>query len=146
MIALLRVVACGAIFACLCGAQKGGPSQESALVDAENRWVAALAKADLAALDAALDDTYVDTDEDGNRGDKKAVLAALKSGDLKIRAIQLSDMHVHLYGGFAVVTGTGTQAGTYAGQPLKTKVLFTDSFILQNGTWRAVASQRTPAH
>ena len=127
-------------------AQRAGATAESALVDLENRWVAALVKADIAALNLRFfADGYVDGDEDAHRSDKAGVMGVLKSGDLKIKSITLSDMKVHLYGAFAVVTGTGVQAGTFQGKPLKSKVLFTDSFVLQNGKWRAVASQRTPA-
>lgn len=132
------------IFACAAAAQapRGG-SMEAALLDLENRWVAALSKGDLATLDAIYADTYVDTDEEGHRSDKRGVMDVLKSGDLKMNQVSVSDMHVYLYGTFAVVTGASQQIGTFKGKPVKPKITFTDSFILQNGKWRAVASQRT---
>ena len=122
-----------------------GTSAEAALIDLENRWVAALVTADTATLDGIFAATYVDTDEEGGRTDKAGVLAVLKSGQLKLTSIKLSDMHVHLYSNFAVVTGAATQAGNFEGSPVASKIVFTDSFFLQNGTWRAVASQRTRA-
>jgi len=136
---------CAAILMSLCGAQAQNRSRpvESALIDVENRWVAALVKGDIATLDMTLADTYVDTDEDGHQSDKPGVLAVLKSGDLKMQSIKLSDMHVYAYGNFAVVRGTAQQAGAFRGQALKPRVVFTDSFILQNGKWRAVASHRS---
>jgi hypothetical protein len=85
----------------------------------------------------------VDTDEEGDRTGKQGVLAAFKSGDLKMSSIQLSDMKVYNYGGFAVVTGSADQAGAYKGQKLAPRILFTDSFVLRNGKWMVVASQRT---
>jgi hypothetical protein len=143
----MRVLMWGVILVCLYGAQAqpSTGSSESSLLDIENRWVAALVKADLVALDALLVNSYVDTDEEGHRSDKRAVLAVLKSGDLKMGSIKLSNMRVFPYGKFAVVTGTAAQAGTFQGQPLKPTIVFTDSFILQNGKWQAVASQRTAA-
>lgn len=69
----------------------------------ENKWVAALMKSDTATLDSILSDTYVDTDEHGQRTDKQGVLSVLKSGDLKFESIKLSDMQVHNYGDAAVV-------------------------------------------
>lgn len=60
-------------------------------------------------------------------------------------SIKLSDMYVYLYDNFAVVTGAAWQAGTFGGHPVSPKIVFTDSFVFQNGTWRAVASQRTTA-
>jgi len=73
----------------------------------ENKWVAALMKSD-ATLDSILSDTYVDTDEHGQRTDKQGVLSVLKSGDLKFESIKLSDMQVHNYGDAAVVIGAQT--------------------------------------
>jgi ketosteroid isomerase-like protein len=125
------------------GGARAQDSAEAMLVDVENHWVAGLTTADLVMLDLILADRYVDTDEWGHQGKKADVLAALKSGELKIASIKLSNMHVYAYGDFAVVTGAATQTGTYKGQPLKSRVVFTDSFIQQNGGWRAVASHRT---
>lgn len=112
------------------------------LIDLENAWVAALAKADAAALDGMLADTYADS-EGGQRSDKKGVLDALKSGDLKVESIKLSDMRVYNYGDAAVVTGVGEQTGNFKGQKLASKVLFTDTFVKRNGKWKAIASHRS---
>ena len=67
--------------------------------------VAALINADTGALGTILVDSYVDTDESGSRFDKASVLAALKSGDLKLASITLLETHVQRYGDSAVVTG-----------------------------------------
>ena len=42
-------------------------SAESALLDLENRWAAALVNGDTATLDSILVDSYVDTDEEAHR-------------------------------------------------------------------------------
>jgi ketosteroid isomerase-like protein len=115
------------------------------LTGLENKWVAALMKSDTATLDSILSDTYVDTDEHGQRTDKLGVLLVLKSGDLKFESIKLSDMQVHRYGDAAVITGSAVQAGNFKGQPLTKKIVFTDTFIRQNGKWKAVASHRSAA-
>ena len=125
------------------GHMQGSDATSKALIDMENKWVAALEKSDAAALDAILADSYVDADEQGHRSDKQAVLAILKSGDLKIESLKLADMHVNVYGDAAVVTGSASQAGNYKGQALPAKIIFTDTFVRQNGKWRAVASHRS---
>lgn len=129
-------------------AQKNEPAQvtdatEQALIDLENKWVDALVKADTAALDTIFADSYVDSDEHGHRGDKQAVLAVLKSGELKMTSIKLSDMTAHVYGDAAVVTGSAAQTGTFNGQLINATIIFTDTFVRQNGRWRAVASHRS---
>jgi len=111
----------------------------------ENIWVVALVKGDTAVLADILADTYSDSDEHANRTDKQGVLGVLKSGDLKFKSIELSDMEVQVYGDAAVVTGRATQSGTYKGQPLTSSIIFTDTFIRQGGKWRAVASHRSAA-
>ena len=124
---------------------QGTDATTQLLTGLENKWVAALMKSDTATLDSILSDTYVDTDEHGQRTDKQGVLSVLKSGDLKFESIKLSDMQVHSYGDAAVVIGSAMQAGGFKGQPLTTKIVFTDTFIRQNGKWKAVASHRSAA-
>ena len=118
-------------------------NESAALIALENEWIAALQKSDTESLSKVLAAGFVDTDETGHRSSKAAVLDALRSGALKIRKLQLSDMKVHLYGDAAVVTGASTQDGTYEGSPLAPRIVFTDTFIRKGGTWQAVASQRT---
>ncbi len=113
------------------------------MLDLQHRWVVALVKADIAALDTILVDSYADTDESGSRLDKAGVLTALKSGDLKLASITLLETHVHRYGDAAVLTGASAQAGAFRGQPVAPKILFTATLVLQNGHWRAAAAHRT---
>ena len=113
------------------------------ILDFQRRWVEALISADTAVLDAMLDDTYVDTDESGSRTDKAGVLAALKSGDLKLASITLLETHVNRYEGAAVLTGVSAQTGSLRGQLIAPKVLFTATLVLQKRRWIAVAAHRT---
>jgi hypothetical protein len=113
------------------------------MLDLQHRWVVALVEADTRALDTILVDSYVDTDEGGSRFDKAGVLAALKSGDLKLASITLLETHVHRYGDSAVLTGASAQTGSFQGQPIAPKILFTATLVLQNGKWRAAAAHRT---
>jgi len=130
--------------------QKNRPAQGTsataqALIALENKWVDALMKSDTPALDSIFADTYVDTDEHSQRSDKQGVLSVLKSGELKMESIKLSDMQVHVYGDAAVVTGSAAQAGNFKGQALAPKVIFTDTLIKRDGKWIAVASHRSAA-
>ena len=143
---LLLVLAVGAV----AGAQRdqarqGSDAATRALVDVENKWVEALVKSDIATLDSIFVDNYVDTDERSRRSGKDDLFSFLKSGDLKLDSIKLSDIQVHVYGDAAVVTGSAVQAGSLLGGPIATNVIFTDTFVRQNGKWRAVASHRSVA-
>jgi hypothetical protein len=130
--------------------KKNGPvprtdATTQALIDLENRWVGALMTSDTATLDSIFTDTYVDTDEQSHRSSKQGVLSVLKSGELKIVSIKLSDMQVYVYGDAAVVTGGASQVGNFKGQPLTPTIIFTDTFVRRNGKWRAAASHRSAA-
>ena len=113
------------------------------ILDLQHRWSEALLKADIEALDAILEDTYVDTDESGSRLDKLAILGALKSGDLKLASITLLETEVYRYGNSAVLTGMSAQSGSFQGKPIAPKILFTAALILRNRKWTAVAAHRT---
>jgi hypothetical protein len=117
----------------------------SALIALEHAWVEAIQKSDVKTLSAIFASMYVDTDETGHRGDKAAVMGDLKSGALKMSVIELSDMKPVIYGHAAVVTGASVQRGTYDGQPVAERIVFTDTFIRTGKAWQAVASQRTAA-
>jgi hypothetical protein len=130
-------------------AQQNGPNSSAtaqALMSLENKWVAALTKSDVATLDSIFVDTYVDTDEHNHRTDKQGVLSAVRSGDLKIASIKLSNMKVYDYGDAAVVTGNSEQVGSFKRQPLARAIIFTDTFVRRNGQWQAVASHRSVAN
>jgi ketosteroid isomerase-like protein len=132
------------VFVSVMGAQAESGDVAKVLMVLENSWVNALVNADTAKLDAILVDTYADT-EDGHQSDKQGTLTVLKSGDLKFKSIKLSNMKVYAYGNAAVVTGMAAQDGTFKGQPMAPKLVFTDTFVLQDGTWKAAASHRTTA-
>jgi hypothetical protein len=112
----------------------------------ERKWVIALVTKDFKTLGEILDDSYMDTDEAGNRNDKKGLIDALKSGDLQFDSVKLSGMVVHSFGIAAVVTGKAEQSGKFKGQPIPTSVSFTDTFVLFNQTWKVVASHRSAPH
>ena len=115
------------------------------LLELQRRWVAALLSADTGTLDTILVDSYVDTDDSGSRTDKAGVLAALRSGDLKLTSIKLLETDVHQYGDCAVLTGASAQSGMFQGQPIAPKILFTAILVSQNGEWKAAAAHRTAA-
>ena len=122
---------------------QGTDASVEAVLGIENKWVEALVKTDTASLDSIFADTFVDTDEHSHRSDKQGVLSVLKSGELKMESIKLSDMRVHVYGDAAVVTGSAAQVGNFKGQALAPKIIFTDTLIKRNGKWIAVASHRS---
>ena len=100
-------------------------------------------RADTASLETILEDAYVDTDESGSRFDKPAILAALKSGDLKLDSITLLETEVYRYGNSAVLIGASAQSASFRRKPIAPNILFTATLNLRNRKWTAVAAYRT---
>jgi len=127
------------------GAQAQSGDVAKVLMELENAWVDALVKADTAKLDAILVDTYVDTEEGGHQSDKQGTLAVLKSGDLKFKSIKLSNIESVCLWQRGGNNRHGRADGTFRGHPIEPKLVFTDTFVLQDGTWKAAASHRITA-
>src|SRR5258708_31504845 len=104
------------------GQGSGAASQE--LIEVENKWVKALVKSDTETLSSIFIDTYVDTDEHSHRSNKNGVLSFLKSGDLKLDSIKLSNMQVHLYSHAAVLTAAAAPSGQFLWCPLLARTIF----------------------
>jgi hypothetical protein len=124
-------------------AKSGSERAVQPILELQHRWVEALLKRDTEALDAVLVDSYVDTDDSGFRLDKTGILAALKSGDLKLDSITLLETQVNRHANSAVLIGTSAQSGTLRGRPIAPKIVFTATLVLRNRKWRAVAAHRT---
>jgi len=122
----------------------GGVAQT--IADLENQWVRSIEKKVAATLRSMLAPSYNDTNEEGNQSTREEMLATLASADVKVESITISDVKVTRYGDAAVATGSAVQKGSYKGQAFAPKIVFTDTFVRQNGSWRAVASQRIAVH
>lgn len=119
-----------------------GSSAEE-LKQIENAWVAAVKARDSAKLGAILADSWVGLGWDGKITDKAMNLAELKSPGNSLTSFDMGPMIVRLFGSTAVVTGSDSEKSTEDGKDSSGKYIWTDVFVKQNGTWKAVASQST---
>ena len=69
---------------------------------------------------------------------------AIKTGNIKLTANEVSDLKVRVYGDTAVVTGKSSAKGTIGGRELKGPVMFTRVYVKKRGKWQSVAFQQTP--
>src|SRR5262245_1542571 len=128
----------------LAGQRVSSAGDELTLRALEDKWAAALLRADANALAAILADTWVVTYIDGKVDNKAGELAALRAGTFKVIAYKNDDVRVSIYGDAAVLTGRASLKGVEHGKPVDLVMRWTDVFVRQNGQWRAVASQGTP--
>lgn len=124
--------------------QKKGSADPAATLKAlEEKWAASQVKGDTAAMEALLADTFVYTDIEGGVKDKAGMIREIKAGTLKIEAAKVEDLKVMVYGDAAVVTGRWVGKGIENGKPFEDTERWTDTWVLQKGRWRCVASQST---
>jgi ketosteroid isomerase-like protein len=120
-------------------AQQADPRENKLLV-LEHMWNEAQVHRDAAALDALVSSRFVNTEYDGEVSDKQHFLADIKDPQYKPISANIQDVKMNFFGDAAVVTGTYHTQGTYLGKPYDHVGRFTDTWILENGTWQCVAS------
>jgi hypothetical protein len=81
----------------------------------------------------------------GNWETKQSILADMNDGKSKTNSEQISELNVRVYGFAAVATYKSTYDMTYKGEHRSRTILSTDTFIMQDGTWRLVASHSSEA-
>ena len=81
----------------------------------------------------------------GNWETKQSILADMNDGKTKTNSEQISDLNVRLYGSAAVATYKSTYDMMYKGEHRARTILTTDTFIMQDGTWRLVATHSSEA-
>jgi ketosteroid isomerase-like protein len=110
---------------------------------AELERFAAAEQDDLDGLGGLLADDLTYTHSTGELQTKAQFLDRLKSGKLKFKKIEPSDLQVRVYGATAIITGTAKLAVVSDGQPKDVNIRFTDAWVNRAGRWQLVAWQST---
>lgn len=106
----------------------------------ENAWTTAVVKRDSAFFRRNLHPDYVYTDERGTF-DKKQVIAEQTGGADTVTSAENQDMHAHVHGSAAAVTGILILRGHGNAGAFEHRYRYTDSFVRENGRWLMFASQ-----
>ncbi len=109
----------------------------------EREWASGIANRDRAAVDRILADDIIVTDPVGRTWDKARYLAELSTNAWGIDSYELTDISIRVYARAAVVTGQA-MVKTNASNPSGTgPYRVTNTYILQEGRWRCVASHNS---
>ena len=127
------------VFSASCLAQ----TTSDAIETADKERNAAMEKVDLAMIDRTTAATYVFTDPSGRVTAKKELMAAFKSGAIKIVSQVTRDVKVNFYGDVAVETGELTSKANRDGRDTSGTYRFTRVWVKQGATWQTVALQET---
>jgi hypothetical protein len=130
---------------CVAAAQnRQSASDESArILSLENVWNEAEVKHDARALSLLLADAFEYTDSDGSFMNREQWLEHVTNAVDDYEQLGNSKMKVHLYGDVAIVNGEYREKLKVKGRTLIRTGRFTDTWILQKGQWKCVASQST---
>ena len=110
----------------------------------EREWAQAIVSNKVEAIAHFMSDDWVIVGETGV-SERSDFLRLVESGDLTHEKMEGTVARVRIYGEVAVVTGRGTNNGTYKGQPFSADEWITDIYVKQNGRWRCVLTHLTPA-
>lgn len=140
--AMLRTVrSCWLLVVCswVAIAQQTDPRAAKLLV-LERLWNEAQVSRDAAALDALVDNRFVNTEWDGGVSDKRQFLADIRDPLFKPSLVTIQDVKMNFFGNTSVVTGTYHTQGAYKGKAYDHLGRFTDTWVLDGDKWQCVAS------
>jgi hypothetical protein len=112
------------------------------IMSLESAWNQAEVQHDARAMAMLLADGFQYTDADGSFLNRSAWLETIRKGVYQYDQLGNTAMAVSIYGNVAIVTG-GYREKLKAKNSVVRTGRFTDTWILQNGQWRCVASQAT---
>ena len=117
------------------------PDAVAAVTQLENASV----KADLAGDSSFVEKNYAENFTGGSSfgqwETKQGILANMKdSKNNKTNSEAIADLNVRIYGDTAIATYKSTYDSLYHGDHRARTILSTDTFALQNGSWKLVAS------
>lgn len=122
----------------------GDPSQEErALKKIQHQWADARLKRDSSfAMQIEADDFTV-VWPDGQIINKQDDVKSYEADGAVFSEFKITDLDVRLYGETAIVVGQGAIKGHTPTKDLSGTYVWTDTFVKQDGAWKAVASQVT---
>ena len=115
-------------------------SDARVLLRLEDAWTAAVVKRDAAFFRRNLHPDYVYSDERGTFN-KEQVIAEQTGGADTVTSAENQDMHAHVHGSAAAVTGILIIRGHRNSGKFEHRYRYTDSFVRESGRWLMFASQ-----
>jgi ketosteroid isomerase-like protein len=113
------------------------------IIDLDRQRMEAMAKKDIATLNALLSDDLVYTHSSARLDTKQSLIGAMESGATVYTAVVPSDVVAQDLGDAVVLTGVARISVTSNGNPINFGVRFTDVYANKGGQWHMVAWQST---
>ena len=114
-----------------------------AVVDLDKKRMQAMAKKDIATLEAVLADDLVYTHSSARLDTKRSLIDAMVSGATVYTGVEASDVKAQDLGDTVVLTGIAQIKVVSNGTPNAFGVRFTDVYAKRGGKWQMVTWQST---
>jgi uncharacterized protein DUF4440 len=119
------------------------PNETGPLI-ADREFFRSLIQPDLESLSSLVADDFMLIDVmRGGEVTKEALLALLRSGQLRFEVIEPSESRARIYQGTAVVTGRTQMRVRFGDTSVEATSRYTHVFVQQQNQWRLVAAQGT---
>ena len=113
---------------------------ERYIKESERQWAESVANGDASVVERILADDFLGVDPDGNLYDKAKMVADTREAPKEFVSNHLNDVKVRFFGDTAVAQGDESWLRR-TGIPLRARFVWTDTWILRDGTWQIVASE-----
>jgi ketosteroid isomerase-like protein len=118
---------------------KNQPKTETALIELEQNWAAALSRKDADAVACMVAAEFEDADVDGSLQTRSQMLEHIPKRKPGVN--RLSEMRAHVEGKFGFTRGLATLVD--ASGKVVARVRFTDVFTYRDGRWQALAGHES---
>ena len=113
------------------------------VIELDRQRMEAMAKKDIAALNALISDDLVYTHSSARLDTKQSLIGAMESGATVYTAVEPSDVKAQDFGDAVVLTGSCRISVMSGGRPNTFGVRFTDVYANRGGRWQMVTWQST---
>lgn len=112
----------------------------------EQEWQQAIVTNNVSEMDHLLADDYIGITSNGTIETKAQALAQRRAGTMRITKLDLSDVHVRVYGDTAVVTSVADLVGTNGASDISGKYRYTRVYNRRLGHWKIVSFEASRIH
>lgn len=118
-------------------------ADQQALKEIQHQWADARLKRDSSFATQIEADNFTVVWPDGQIINKQDDVKSYEADGAVFSEFKITDLDVRFYGETAIVVGQGSIKGHTPTKDLSGRYVWTDTFVKQNGAWKAVASQVT---
>jgi len=130
------------LLACVTSVSADEAKDIEQITNIEREWSESFVKHDASVPQRVEAEDFTMVDPDGKLLNKAEDIKNM-TGDVVLTASKVDDLKVRIFGDAAVAVGVSSVKGHDKKNDISGQYRWTDTFVKQNGEWRAVASQVT---